>query len=47
MEEVKNRNGTIKKHCCDKCRWMAHNKKKFSQFEEELMALFKKYGYLK
>ena len=43
----KNRNGLIQRFCDDRCRWAFHYRKKFERLQEELMALFKKYGFLK
>lgn len=37
----------IQKFCNDKCRWDYHNHKKFENFIKEMMALLKKYGYLR
>jgi len=44
--EAKNRNRIKKQYCSDKCRWAAHNRKKFNAFEADLIGLLKKYGYL-
>ena len=47
LEPKMNRNGKAQKFCNDKCRWDYHNRKKFERFVGEMMALLKKYKYLR
>ena len=48
---VKNRNGTLKRFCDNKCRWNFANKKKVDVFMAEvgeaIMAVMKKHKYLR
>lgn len=45
--EGKNRNKVEKKFCSDDCRSDYHNSQRAKKFLDELIALLKKYGYLR